>query len=240
MGRGEGKGHGHGAPNAVQRAKIESINGRAFSKEHNKEYRDKVKSMLDPDTGEVSAATAKAAWTRSLYTYSSDVIMGLVIGLVAWTMHFGYTELAKWRIEATENQLDDGGSIALGWLAYMGCMFAMCIASALCVLPPFGAPLAKSSGIPPLICELNGTHIPKLLSPKVIICKIIGEHLGTRAPSDLAAGAVCAVGSGFACGPEGPIIHLSGGLGRQTLKVKPTLVNNNPNPDEYQFQPLGL
>lgn len=204
MGRGEGKGHGHGAPNPLQRAKIESINGRAFSREHNKEFREKVRHMVDPDTGDVTKAWHKDVWLRNLYTYSSDVIMGLVIGLVAWSMHFGYTILAELRIKATEHQLEDGGSIGMGWLVYMGCMLAMCLVSAMCVLPPFGAPHAKSSGIPPLICELNGTHIPKLLSPKVILCKVIG--------------AIMSVGSGFACGPEGPIIHLSGGLGRQTLK----------------------
>eukprot|EP00658_Telonema_sp_P-2_P040421 TRINITY_DN28906_c0_g1_i3.p1 TRINITY_DN28906_c0_g1~~TRINITY_DN28906_c0_g1_i3.p1 ORF type:complete len:386 (-),score=104.72 TRINITY_DN28906_c0_g1_i3:137-1237(-) len=195
---------GHGAPNARQRAKLESINGRAFIQEHNNEARARVDKMIDPASGEPSHAAHSELWVRHLYTYSSDVIMGLVIGLVAWVMHFSYSQLASTRISWVEDQLDNDGSIVHGWLVYMACILVLCSISTLCVLPPFGVAHARSSGIPPLICDLNGTHVPRLLSPKVIMCKMVG--------------AVCSVGSGFACGPEGPIIHLSGGLGRQVIK----------------------
>jgi chloride channel 7 len=65
-------------------------------------------------------------------------------------------------------------------------------------------PVIGGSGLPALISELNGSKVPELLSFKSLVGKVCG--------------AVMAVGSGLACGPEGPIIHIGGCVGSLVLR----------------------
>jgi chloride channel 7 len=64
-------------------------------------------------------------------------------------------------------------------------------------------PSIGGSGLPALIAELNGSKVPNLLTLKTVSGKVCG--------------AIMSVGSGLACGPEGPIIHIGGCIGSLVL-----------------------
>lgn len=75
--------------------------------------------------------------------------------------------------------------------------FACCLPGAL--LTTYVSPEAASSGIPGIIAYINGTNL--------------SSHVSIPTAAVTAAGVVCSVASGLACGPEGPVIHLGACIG---------------------------
>jgi len=59
-------------------------------------------------------------------------------------------------------------------------------------------PAASGSGVSLVMAYLNGLHVPKLLSAKTLVCKVIGTIL--------------TVASGLPLGPEGPLVHIGAGI----------------------------
>ena len=58
----------------------------------------------------------------------------------------------------------------------------------------FWAPSAAGAGVSLVMAYLNGNHIPNLLRLRTLVTKVVGT--------------TCAVASGLAVGPEGPLIHI--------------------------------
>jgi hypothetical protein len=79
---------------------------------------------------------------------------------------------------------------AIGWYQLI-CVVLVAVASVLCV---FWAPQAAGGGVTGVMAFLNGTKVPGLLGFKSLLAKAVGV--------------TCAVGSGLAVGPEGPMVHI--------------------------------
>jgi chloride channel 7 len=80
------------------------------------------------------------------------------------------------------------------------CHFAIslaCVLATVSMIVAFG-PAAAGSGVSLVMAYLNGLHVPKLLSAKTLVCKIIGTIL--------------TVASGLPLGPEGPLVHIGAGI----------------------------
>ena len=63
----------------------------------------------------------------------------------------------------------------------------------------FLAPEAAGSGIPEVMGYLNGVHVPKIMRLRTLVIKLFGTF--------------CAVASGLAVGPEGPLVHTGAIMG---------------------------
>ena len=72
--------------------------------------------------------------------------------------------------------------------------------SAVCVL----GPAVPWFGLLSLIAYLNGCKLRRFTSARVMGCQMIGT--------------ICALSGGFYCGPEGPIIHIGGCVGKLLLR----------------------
>ena len=72
-----------------------------------------------------------------------------------------------------------------------------CVLVTVSMIVAFG-PAAAGSGVSLVMAYLNGLHVPKLLSAKTLVCKIIGTIL--------------TVASGLPLGPEGPLVHIGAGI----------------------------
>ena len=56
------------------------------------------------------------------------------------------------------------------------------------------APNAAGAGVSLVMAYLNGNHVPNLLRLRTLVTKVLGT--------------LCAVASGLAVGPEGPLVHI--------------------------------
>lgn len=72
-----------------------------------------------------------------------------------------------------------------------------CVLVTVSMIVSFG-PAAAGSGVSLVMAYLNGLHVPKLLSAKTLVCKVIGTIL--------------TVASGLPLGPEGPLVHIGAGV----------------------------
>ena len=124
-------------------------------------------------------------------------------------------QLLRWSIAMVEN-----GRLALlyyllgatldGSAPDLGAAFAWyLLSSALLACAAVGVALrvthTKGSGLPSLIAYLNGIKLRGFTSVRVLVAKFIAT--------------VLAVSSGLCLGPEGPIIHMGGCVGKQALRA---------------------
>jgi len=116
-------------------------------------------------------------------------------------MHLCYNQLTIWRLKVMTDNVEKG-EIGLAWCYQFLWMFGLVGISVSVVLI---SPIVGGSGLPALISQLNGSSVPGLLDFKTLVLKAIG--------------ACAAVGSGLAAGPEGPIIHIGGCVGRGVCKL---------------------
>eukprot|EP00976_Prorocentrum_cordatum_P081085 1184251-Prorocentrum_minimum.AAC.6 len=91
------------------------------------------------------------------------------------------------QILAVEN-LPAWGNIALYLISGLACAL---VASLLTV---FIAPAATGAGVALVMSNLNGLNVPKLLTTKTLIVKVVGT--------------IFSVSSGLPVGPEGPLVQI--------------------------------
>ena len=116
-------------------------------------------------------------------------------------MHLVYNQLTIWRLNTMQDRVEKG-DLTMAWMYQFLWMFGLVSVSVATVLLQ---PIVGGSGLPALISQLNGSNIPKLLDFKTLVLKAVG--------------ACTAVASGLAAGPEGPIIHIGGCVGRVMCKL---------------------
>ena len=129
------------------------------------------------------------------------VLVGTVTAGIVNAMLFITEFLHERRLELIINLRKDH-SLAAAWLAHLGFALACAAGAFACVII---VPMSRGSGLPQLIAYLNGVKIPKFTSAKVLTAKVIGTSL--------------ALVGGFFCGPEGPIIHIGGCVGKLLLRA---------------------
>lgn len=124
----------------------------------------------------------------------------VVTASVVHVMHLVYNKLTIWRLDTMKTETEKG-DLTMAWMYQFLWMFGLVSVSVVTVLLQ---PIVGGSGLPALISQLNGSSIPKLLDIKTLVLKAVG--------------ACGAVASGLAAGPEGPIIHIGGCIGRGAVK----------------------
>ena len=124
----------------------------------------------------------------------------IVTAAIVHVMHLFYNYITNVRLGVLKDQVEKG-DLGMAWLYQFLWMFGLVSVSVATVLLQ---PIVGGSGLPALISQLNGSNIPKLLDFKTLVLKAVG--------------ASTAVASGLAAGPEGPIIHIGGCVGRGMCK----------------------
>jgi chloride channel 7 len=77
-------------------------------------------------------------------------------------------------------------------------IFNLMLALSSSLLTVYLEPASASDGIAEIKAYLNGVHVPRFFNSRTILVKIIGT--------------IFSVSSGFACGPEGPMVHIGAGI----------------------------
>ncbi|XP_067937986.1 chloride channel protein C-like [Watersipora subatra] len=137
-------------------------------------------------------------------------LIGFIVGFIGYLLHQTIEFLTDIRIDKATDYIEDNNLVqAWGWLLGFSLLFLF-FGSALIV---FVRPSAGGSGLPELICFLNGTQVRHIFNVKTLVIKFFSCCLS--------------VGSGMPVGPEGPMIHLGSLVGAgvsqfksDTLKVK--------------------
>ena len=101
---------------------------------------------------------------------------------------------------------DSTTAIVSAYLTYAltNTLFIFCAAMA-----TYLAPLAASSGLPPLKAFLNGVNVPELLSSATLVAKVVGVTL--------------VVSTGLPLGREGPMVHTGAIVAARVTRAKLTL-----------------
>ncbi|KAF6020441.1 hypothetical protein EB796_021244 [Bugula neritina] len=137
-------------------------------------------------------------------------LIGFVVGFIGFLLHQTIEWLTDIRInKASEYLAVDNLLLAWGWCVGFSTLFLLFGT----VFVVYLRPSAAGSGIPELICFLNGTQVRHIFNVKTLVIKFISCCLS--------------VGSGLPVGPEGPMIHLGSLVGAgisqfksDTLKVQ--------------------
>ena len=116
--------------------------------------------------------------------------------------------LIQWRtvdlLEKTAHwPSDDPSHIAGAWAAYTCYNTALILIASLVT---YVAPMAVTSGLPPLKAFLNGVNVPGLLEFRTLVAKIIGTIL--------------VVSTGLPLGKEGPMVHTGAIVAARVTRFK--------------------
>ena len=120
------------------------------------------------------------------------VLVGILIGFIAFVLGAAIEEATLAKSTLLQMNNPDYTDEKLLPFAYL-CSINVLLAVAAAVPTIWLAPEAASSGIPEVMGYLNGVHISGLLRLRTLLVKVFGTF--------------CAVCSGFAVGPEGPLVH---------------------------------
>eukprot|EP00850_Spirogloea_muscicola_P003904 SM000016S01892 [mRNA] locus=s16:383439:390810:+ [translate_table: standard] len=136
--------------------------------------------------GYTSATVAK--WTCTL-------CIGLLTGLVSFAIEVFAEEVRNQKMRFALSRINLGAPLVafLGYAAY-GLVVVGIISAAVLYL----APAAAGGGVTLVMANLNGIHIPYLLSIDTLITKTFGVMF--------------AVTTGMAVGPEGPLVHIGAAI----------------------------
>eukprot|EP01012_Entosiphon_sulcatum_P007737 TRINITY_DN14025_c0_g1_i2.p1 TRINITY_DN14025_c0_g1~~TRINITY_DN14025_c0_g1_i2.p1 ORF type:complete len:831 (+),score=165.20 TRINITY_DN14025_c0_g1_i2:34-2526(+) len=129
------------------------------------------------------------------------MLVGLVMGLIAWVLTQSVGFLTHKRLHVVEHLLSDGpdayGDVALAFLFTLSYNVSLVLLASVPVV--FIQPVAAGSGVPEVMAYLNGIRLPKVFNIRTLATKLFS--------------CICAVSSSLPCGPEGPIIHLGAMVG---------------------------
>lgn len=164
------------------------------------------------------------------------LVAGITVGLTAYGMERAIGGIVYLRILLmdhfwrTRQQLTEHTNVSsclhgpcLGAFGVYAGFAVGCVLVTAVLLVTFG-PAAAGSGVSMVMAYLNGIHVPKLLSFKTLMVKIVGTILTVHSPRDpkstLPAWVFCngwfadlrfrvaQVASGLPLGPEGPLVHI--------------------------------
>jgi chloride channel 7 len=124
-----------------------------------------------------------------------SVLIGVVMGFLAFTVDGLIKKFNGWKYAATTNAISPGGSGFGAWIVFV--IISCLLAAVAGGLVSYVEPLAAGSGIPEMKTYLNGVHLRGLLRFKTLAAKL--------------GGIAFTIGSGLIAGKEGPFVH-GGGL----------------------------
>ena len=124
------------------------------------------------------------------------VLIGVAVALAARILSFGVEKVAGFRNSVLQSYFDDAEP---DWKAFsFFVLYNAGLVTLAAVLTTYIEPSAAAGGIPEIQAYLNGTHVHNFLRLRTVAIKIFGTILS--------------VGSGLACGQEGPMIHIGAGI----------------------------
>ena len=91
-------------------------------------------------------------------------------------------DCAPWGYETPSGQRAGLGCLLSPAFAVHGAISLGCVLATAWMLVKYG-PAAAGSGVSLVMAYLNGLHVPKLLSAKTLVCKVVGTILTVRRPS---------------------------------------------------------
>ena len=155
----------------------------------------------------------------------ATLLAGVLAGLVLWAMTTVTAELTARKFDATRNLLL-GSNLGAAWFFYAACA-AAAIVTALGVLHPDGAPMARGSGIPELKGYLNGNRQQGLFHWRTFAWRSVGICLVITAT--------------MRRGREGPSVHIGACVASMALNLPwRARLGWQPSPEERrQILQLG-
>ena len=156
----------------------------------------------------------------------ATLLAGLLAGVVLWAMTTVTAELTNRKFDATRNLLL-GSNLGAAWFFYAGCAAAAVGVTALGVLHPDGAPMARGSGIPELKGYLNGNRQQGLFHWRTFAWRSVGICLVITATMPF--------------GREGPSVHIGACAASMALNLPwRARLGWQPSPEERrQILQLG-
>ena len=176
---------------------------------YNASFRENAKTWEDN--------TRRRIWGYSgatLGRWVLTVVIGVLTGFIAFFLGAAVEHVTLWKIGVVERILNpcsadpehpgcgenDQSSIVAPWSAFGAfCGLNAALAMAGAVPTVFFAPEAAGSGIPEVMGYLNGVHVQQIMRLRTLVVKLFATF--------------CAVASGLAVGPEGPLVHTGAIIG---------------------------
>lgn len=117
-----------------------------------------------------------------------------MIGALAFAIEHFVTVLTALRLRWAHAAIVSAPSspILAAWAVLASTAAALALVASVLVVKV--APPATGAGVALVMASLNGVHVPKLLSLRNAVVKVVGT--------------VCSVASGLPVGPEGPLVHV--------------------------------
>ena len=117
-----------------------------------------------------------------------------MIGALAFAIEHFVTVLTALRLRWAHAAIVSAPSapILAAWAILASTAAALALVASVLVVKV--APPATGAGVALVMASLNGVHVPKLLSLRNAVVKVVGT--------------VCSVASGLPVGPEGPLVHV--------------------------------
>eukprot|EP00850_Spirogloea_muscicola_P007472 SM000038S14285 [mRNA] locus=s38:72646:80165:+ [translate_table: standard] len=136
--------------------------------------------------GYTSATVAK--WTCTL-------CIGLLTGLVSFAIEVFAEEVRKQKMRFALSHIHLGAPL----VAFLGyAVYGLVVVGIISAAVLYFAPAAAGGGVTLVMANLNGIHVPYLLSIDTLITKTLGVMF--------------AVTTGLAVGPEGPLVHIGAAI----------------------------
>eukprot|EP01012_Entosiphon_sulcatum_P013207 TRINITY_DN1847_c0_g1_i1.p1 TRINITY_DN1847_c0_g1~~TRINITY_DN1847_c0_g1_i1.p1 ORF type:complete len:848 (-),score=140.93 TRINITY_DN1847_c0_g1_i1:21-2564(-) len=128
------------------------------------------------------------------------MLVGVTVGLVGFVVKETIDALTDLKGRWLQKAMSDRSDIYAeykGWMVVLWCNLAL--ATVASGLVSFIQPAATGSGVPEVMGELNGVHLPGVLRMRTLVVKIISV--------------ICCVASGLPVGAQGPLIHIGAMIG---------------------------
>jgi len=139
---------------------------------------------------ELRRTSSERRWLY-FWNWATYVGVGVSVGVVAWCIKSTAAALTALKVSTAQRLVGEGqiGAAFATWL-----LLSVAFGGVAAVLTIYVESAAAGSGIPEVKAFLNGTKIPRFLTPTAGLVKVVGI--------------VFSVSSGLIIGMEGPLIHI--------------------------------
>lgn len=141
-------------------------------------------------------------WPSRIMSVTLQLLTGVLTGVAAFIVSRFSDYLSSARLGLALKLLR-GGAVLEAWLTAAGVMVALVLAGAMPVI--LWVRSAGSSGIPSIIGVLNGCDLRDHFTWRILLARLVGV--------------TCAVSSGLAVGPEGPMIYIGACTGALLSRI---------------------
>jgi chloride channel 7 len=167
---------------------------------------------------------ARQVWGRHWDRWVVMALIGVLMGIVGFTLHFCIAILSSIKYQTTRWLLHYTRLLFVSWLWNVTVSLALVFASAWLVVNI--APDAAGSGVPEIMAYLNGCDVPRLFNADTLVVKYLSAAL--------------AVSSGLAVGPEGPVLVVGAILAARISQLDHPFFHRFNNPtDKRNFVTAG-